>query len=93
MPTAGSTALAMVQLERVNRTVHYLNQVFIGVSGSKVCIAVVNPNGVLLCKLLYILRTEQAWRHNDQCFRCKRRLLTTLRSGSLRATLAGWFLY
>jgi hypothetical protein len=33
-PTVGSTVLGLVQLEGVNRTVHYPNQVSIGVSGS-----------------------------------------------------------
>jgi hypothetical protein len=69
--TAGSTVVGVVQLEGVNRTVHCTNKVFIGVSGSKVCIAVVNPDVVLLCKVLYILQAEQARRHNDQHFRIR----------------------
>ena len=52
---SGSTVVGVVQPESVNRTVHCTNKVFIGVSGSKVCIAVVNPNVFLLCKVLYIL--------------------------------------
>jgi hypothetical protein len=70
-PTVGSTVLGVVQLEGVNRIVHCTNKVFIGVSGSKVCIAVVNPDVVLLCKVLYILQAGQARRRNDPRFRLR----------------------
>jgi hypothetical protein len=71
VPTAGSTVLGVTQLEGVNRTVHCTNKVFIGVSGSKVCIAVVNPDAILLCEVLYILQAGQARRRNDPYFRLR----------------------
>ena len=70
-PTVGSTVLGVVQLEEVKQIVYCPNQVFIGVSDSKVCIAVVNPDVALLCKVLYILQAGQARRRNDPYFRLR----------------------